>query len=88
MELGHLTIINMNPFRINYAEELKSRIGFPVSENFSPTLRAKLVSIHPYHGTCTMEVLPSPYELNKEHNHRAGELYLAPAARIWNAYNF
>lgn len=78
----------MNHFWRNYAEELKSRIGEPVSENFSPTLRAKLISIHPYHGTCTMEVLPSPYELNKEHNHRAGEQYLAPAERIWNAYNF
>lgn len=73
---------------MNMIEDLKKVIGQEVSENFSPTLRAKLISIHPYHGTCTMEVLPSPYELNKEHNHRAGERYLAPAEQIWNAYFF
>ncbi len=73
---------------MNMIEDLKKVIGQEVSENFSPTLRAKLISIHPYHGTCTMEVLPSPYELNKEHNHRVGERYLAPAEQIWNAYFF
>ena len=73
---------------MNMIEDLNKVIGQEVSENFSPTLRAKLISIHPYHGTCTMEVLPSPYELNKEHNHRAGERYLAPAEQIWNAYFF
>ena len=74
----------MNPFRINYAEELKPRIGFPVSENRSPTLRAKLIKINK--KTCTMEVIQSPYRHGDES--RIGERYLVPTAYVWNAYFF
>lgn len=68
--------------------ELVSVIGKEVSENFSPTLRAKLVGINEYEGTCIMEVVPSPYKCNTQDNHRAGERYMAPVYRIWNAYFF
>ena len=79
----------MNPFKINYAEELKPRIGFPVSENFSPTLRAKLVSINS-NGMCTMEVIPSPYEGSWawQQNHTSGHRYERPIEYVWNAYFF
>ena len=68
--------------------ELNEVIGTEVSENFSPTLRAKLIHIDEYHGTCLMEVVPSPYKLSAENNHRAGERYHAPIYRIHNAYFF
>jgi len=68
--------------------ELVSVLGKEVSENFSPTLRAKLVGINEYEGTCIMEVVPSPYKSYTQDNHRAGERYMAPVYRIWNAYFF
>ena len=34
--------------------ELISVLGKEVSENFSPTLRAKLVGINEYEGTCVI----------------------------------
>lgn len=67
-------------------EELKSVIGKEVSENFSPTLRAKLVGFRK--NNCVMEVVTSPYKCNTENNHRAGERYEAPVYRIHNAYFF
>lgn len=67
-------------------EELKSKIGVSVSENFSPTHRAKLVGFDGSH--CIMEVVKSPYELNFKFNHLVGTQYLAPMYRIWNAYFF
>ncbi len=74
------------------AIELNEVIGVEVSENFSPTLRAKLIHIDEYHGTCLMEVVPSPYVSMKEgdllNNDRVGERYHAPIYRIHNAYFF
>lgn len=71
-------------------KELVSVIGKEVSENFSPTLRAKLVSINEYSGMCTMEVVKSPYEGSwaADQNHTVGHRYEAPVYRIWNAYFF
>ena len=70
--------------------ELNEVIGTEVSENFSPTLRAKLVHIDEYHGTCLMEVVESPYEGSWawQQNHTAGHRYEAPIYRIHNAYFF
>ena len=71
--------------------ELVKMVGETVSENFSPTLRAKLVSINEYAGVCTMEVVESPYpsySYSASNNHRAGERYEAPIFRIHNAFFF
>jgi hypothetical protein len=72
--------------------ELNGVIGVEVSENFSPTLRAKLIHIDEYHGTCLMEVVPSPYvsmvQGGSLNNDRVGERYHAPIYRIHNAYFF
>ena len=74
---------------MNKIEELKSVIGKEVSENFSPTLRAKLLAIDEI-GVCIMEVVESPYEGSWAwgQNHTAGHRYEAPASRIWNSFFF
>jgi hypothetical protein len=71
---------------MNKMEELKKVVGEEVSENFSPTLRAKLIGFK--QNQCVMEVVASPYKFNDDENHRAGERYLAPIYRIHNAYFF
>lgn len=70
--------------------ELMTMIGEEVSENFSPTLRAKLTGIDVMAGMCVMEVVKSPYtsmvqggSLNED---RIGTTYKAPVYRIWNAF--
>ena len=70
--------------------ELMTMVGEVTSENFSPTLRAKLVGINEYEGVCTMEVVESPYEGSWawQQNHTAGHRYEAPVYRIWNAFFF
>jgi hypothetical protein len=76
---------------IDKIKELKKCIGESVSENFSPTHRAKLLAIDESRsgGVCIMEVVESPYpahSFSASNNHRAGERYEAPISRIWNAY--
>lgn len=78
---------------IDKIKELKMCIGESVSENFSPTLRAKLIAVDETRngGVCIMEVVESPYpsySFSASNNHRAGERYEAPASRIWNAFFF
>ena len=75
---------------MNKIEELKSVIGKECSENFSPTLRAKLVSMDETSEVCVMEVAESPYEGSWawHQNHTVGHRYKAPAYRIWNAFFF
>jgi hypothetical protein len=73
--------------------ELMTMVGEVTSENFSPTLRAKLLAIDESRGggVCIMEVVPSPYPAHSfasSNNHRAGERYEAPVYRIWNAFFF
>lgn len=81
---------------MNYSDskitDLVKVVGEDTPENFSPTLRAKLIGINEYTGTCTMEVVKSPYvsmvqggSLNED---KVGTLYVAPVYRIWNAFFF
>ena len=71
-------------------KELMKVVGEVTSENFSPTLRAKLVGINEYAGVCTMEVVESPYTSMKTmgslNEDKVGEKYEAPVYRIWNAF--
>jgi len=71
-------------------EELKSVIGKEVSENFSPTLRAKLISIDETAGVCVMEVTESPYEGSWawQQNNTTGHRYERPLEYVWNAFFF
>ncbi len=76
----------------NKINELLSMVGEQVSENFSPTLRAKLISVDENRAICTMEVVSSPYvsmvqggSLNED---KVGTTYEAPVYRIWNAFFF
>ena len=82
--------VNFEKERKNAMSELKGVIGKECSENFSPTLRAKLVEYDEFHDVCTMEVTESPYEGSWAwgQNHTAGHRYQAPASRIWNAFFF
>jgi len=74
----------------NKVNELMTMLGETTSENFSPTLRAKLVKVNEKTGVCTMEVVESPYVSMKTmgslNNDRVGEKYKAPVYRIWNAF--
>ncbi len=81
---------------IDKVKELKTLcIGESVSENFSPTLRAKLIAVDETRngGVCIMEAVPSSYVSminggDLLNNDRVGERYEAPISRIWNAYFF
>lgn len=80
---------------IDKVKELKTLcIGEIVSENFSPTLRAKLIAVDETRngGVCIMEAVPSPYTSMKTmgslNEDKVGERYEAPISRIWNAYFF
>ena len=74
--------------------ELMKVIGESVSENFSPTLRAKLIAIDESRGggVCIMEVVESPYTSMKTmgslNADKVGMRYKAPVYRIWNAFFF
>ena len=74
----------------NKIKDLKLMIGESVSENFSPTLRAKLIAIDETRngGVCIMEVTPSPYygSWSAQQNHTAGHRYERPIEYVWNAY--
>lgn len=79
---------------MNYSDskitDLVKMIGEVTSENFSPTLRAKLVGIDEYAGMCMMEVVESPYvgSWAALQNDTAGHRYEAPISRIHNAFFF
>jgi hypothetical protein len=84
-------IVNFEKERKNAMSELKGVVGKECSENFSPTLRAKLVEYDEFHDVCIMEVVKSPYpewSWAAQQNHTAGHRYKAPASRIWNAFFF
>ena len=81
----------MNIYSHSKIAELAKVIGKEVSENFSPTLRAKLVNINEFEGVCTMEVVKSPYKngfMGSNHNDLVGWRYERPIAYVWNAYFF
>jgi hypothetical protein len=65
-------------------DDLKSVIGNEVSENRSPTLRAKLIKVNK--TTCLFEVVQSQYRCGDES--RIGERYRVPNAWAWNAFFF
>ena len=77
---------------MNKIDELKSVIGKEVSENFSPTLRAKLLAIDESRGgVCIMEVVKSPYpewSWAAQQNHNVGHRYERPIYSIHNAFFF
>lgn len=85
-------IVDFESERKNAIQELKGVIGKECSENFSPTLRAKLVDFDEFHNVCTMEVVESPYTSMKTmgslNEDKVGERYTAPASRIWNSFFF
>ena len=70
--------------------ELITMLGETTSENFSPTLRAKLISVDTQRAVCTMEVVESSYTSMKTmgslNEDKIGEKYEAPVYRIWNAF--
>ena len=76
----------------NKVNELMTMLGETTSENFSPTLRAKLLAIDESRGggLCIMEVVESPYTSMKTmgslNADKVGMRYEAPVYRIWNAF--
>lgn len=77
---------------IDKVKDLELCIGESVSENFSETLRAKLISVDAVRGVCLMEVVKSPYTSMKTmgslNEDKIGKRYEAPIARVWNAYYY
>ena len=75
---------------MNKVIELQKMIGEQVSENFSPTLRAKLLEVDGDRGVCLMEVAENYYKdgVGAKGNHKVGTLYEATLERIWNAFFF
>lgn len=69
-----------------YLNDLKNGlvnvVGKEVSQNQSPTLRAKLVKINK--ANCTFESVANPYTWSGE----VGKRYLVPVQFAWNAYFF
>ncbi len=84
-------VVNFESERKNAIQELKGVIGKECSENFSPTLRAKLVDYDEFHDVCIMEVVKSPYpewSWSAQQNHTAGHRYERPVYAIHNAFFF
>jgi hypothetical protein len=75
---------------IDKIRDLQLMIGEQVSENFSPTLRAKLLEVYENPNQCLMEVAENYYKDGEgaKHNHKVGARYFAPIDRIWNAFYF
>ena len=69
---------------MNMIEDLKAVIGKDVSENRSPTLRAKLIKVNK--TTCIFEVVQSPYREGDES--KIGMKYKVPISYSWNAFFF
>ena len=70
---------------MNQIEELKSVIGKDVSQNQSPTCRARLVSVGKSY--CVFESVPSPYNKFTKPEF-VGVRYKVPNAWAWNAFFF
>jgi hypothetical protein len=73
-----LKIKNMNKI-----EELKSVIGKDVSQNFSPTCRARLVKVNKVNST--FESVPSPYNKFPKPEF-VGVKYKVPNWIAWNSF--
>lgn len=66
------------------ATELQTVIGKTCSDNHSPTLNSKLVSINKDKGTCIMEITPSEYYGVKPT--RIGKTYEQSIQIVHNGY--
>lgn len=89
--LYYINDTDMNIYSDSKIKDLVKVVGKETSENFSPTLRAKLVTINEHAGMCTMEVVESPYpsySFASSNNHKVGMRYERPIAYVWNAYFF
>jgi hypothetical protein len=78
-------ITNFKIKNMNQIEELKSVIGKDVSQNQSPTCRARLVSVGK--SNCIFESVPSPYDKFPKPEF-VGVKYKIPNWIAWNSFFF
>jgi hypothetical protein len=78
-------ITNFKIKNMNQIEELKSVIGKDVSQNQSPTCRARLVSVGK--SNCIFESVPSPYDKFPKPEF-VGVKYKVPNWIAWNSFFF
>jgi hypothetical protein len=78
-------ITNFKIKNMNQIEELKSVIGKDVSQNQSPTCRARLVSVGK--ANCIFESVPSPYNKFPKPEF-VGVKYKVPNWIAWNSFFF
>ena len=64
-------------------KQLKSVIGEEVSQNFSPTLRGKLLKVDRVYSL--FKSVPSPYDKNPKPE-SIGVLYKVPNSIAWNSF--
>jgi hypothetical protein len=76
-------ITNFKIKNMNQIEELKSVIGKDVSQNQSPTCRARLVSVGK--SNCIFESVPSPYNKFPKPEF-VGVKYKVPNWIAWNSF--
>jgi hypothetical protein len=76
-------ITNFKIKNMNQIEELKSVIGKDVSQNQSPTCRARLVSVGK--ANCIFESVPSPYDKFPKPEF-VGVKYKIPNWIAWNSF--
>jgi hypothetical protein len=76
-------ITNFKIKNMNQIQELKSVIGKDVSQNQSPTCRARLVSVGK--ANCTFESVPSPYDKFPKPEF-VGVKYKVPNWIAWNSF--
>lgn len=68
------------------AYDLRQVIGQSCSDNYSPTLRSKLVSIDTEKGTCLLETLPSDYFEFGDDTSAIGKQYEQSIQIVHNQY--
>jgi hypothetical protein len=78
-------ITNFKIKNMNQIEELKSVIGKDISQNQSPTCRARLVSVGK--ANCIFESVPSPYDKFPKPEF-VGVKYKVPNWIAWNSFFF
>jgi hypothetical protein len=78
-------ITNFKIKNMNQILELKSVIGKEVSQNQSPTCRARLVSVGK--SNCIFESVPSPYDKFPKPEF-VGVKYKVPNWIAWNSFFF
>jgi hypothetical protein len=76
-------ITNFKIKNMNQIQELKSVIGKDISQNQSPTCRARLVSVGK--ANCIFESVPSPYDKFPKPEF-VGVKYKVPNWIAWNSF--